>query len=52
MTREQAIGNLRYAIRWNDMPKKEALDMAIEALEQEPILDKIIAEIRELAENS
>lgn len=35
MTKEEAIGNLRYAIRWNDMPKKEALEMAIKALEQE-----------------
>ena len=34
MTREEAIGNLIHAIRWNDMPKKEALDMAIKALEQ------------------
>ena len=37
MTREGAIGNLIHAIRWNDMPKKEALDMAIQALKQEPI---------------
>ena len=36
MTSEEAIGNLKYAIRWNDMPKKEALEMAIKALEQEP----------------
>ena len=41
MTREKAIGNLIHAIRWNDMPKKEALDMAIEALEQEPCEDAI-----------
>ena len=34
MTREGAIGNLTHAIRWNDMPKKEALEMAIKALEQ------------------
>lgn len=34
MTKEEAIGNLRYAIRWNDTPKKEALEMAIKALEQ------------------
>ena len=32
MTREEAIGNLIHAIRWNDMPKKEALEMAIQAL--------------------
>lgn len=34
MTREEAIGNLKHAIRWNDMPEKEALEMAIKALEQ------------------
>ena len=34
MTREEATGNITHAIRWNDMPKKEALDMAIKALEQ------------------
>ena len=33
MTREEAIGNIRHAIRWNDMSEKEALDMAIKALE-------------------
>ena len=33
MTSEEAKGNLIHAIRWNDMPKKEALDMAIKALE-------------------
>ena len=36
MTREEARGNLRYAIRWNDIPRKEALEMAIKALEKEP----------------
>ena len=41
MTREGAKGNLIHAIRWNDMPKKEALDMAIQALEQEPCEDAI-----------
>ncbi len=35
MTREEAKGNLIHAIRWNDMPNKEALNMAIKALEQE-----------------
>ena len=39
MTREGAIGNLIHAIRWNDMPQKEALEMAIKALEQEPCKD-------------
>jgi hypothetical protein len=33
MTREGAIGNLMHAIIWNDMPSKEALEMAIKALE-------------------
>ena len=33
MTKEEAKGNLIHAIRWNDIPKKEALDMAIQALE-------------------
>lgn len=33
MTSEEAKGNIIHAIRWNDMPKKEALDIAIKALE-------------------
>ena len=33
MTREEAKGNIRHAIRWNEMPSKEALDVAIKALE-------------------
>lgn len=41
MTREEAKGNLMHAIRWNDIPKKEALDMAIKALEAEPCKDAI-----------
>ena len=41
MTNEEAVGNLTHAIRWNDMPKKEALDMAIKALEQQPCEDAI-----------
>lgn len=45
MTREEAIGNLKHAIRWNDMPKKEALEMAIKALEQTSALDKARGEI-------
>ena len=36
MTRNEARNNLIYAIRWNDMPKKEALEMGIEALDNEP----------------
>lgn len=34
MTREEAKGNLIHAIRWNDRPKKEAMEMSIQALEQ------------------
>ena len=41
MTREEAKGNLIHAFRWNDMPKKEALEMAIKALGQEPCEDCI-----------
>ena len=41
MTREEAKGNLIHAIRWNDMPKKEALDVAIKALEQQSCDDAI-----------
>ena len=41
MTREEAKGNLIHAIRWNDMPKKEALEMAIKALEHETCDDAI-----------
>ena len=44
MTREEAIGNLIHAIRWNDTPKKEALEMAVEALKQEPCEDCISRE--------
>lgn len=41
MTREEAKRNLIHAIRWNDMPKKEALDVAIKALEQQSCDDAI-----------
>lgn len=43
MTREEAIRNITHAIRWDDMPKKEALDMAIKALEQRwiPISERL-----------
>lgn len=34
MTIDEAKGNLIHAIRWNDMPSKEAFDMSIKALEQ------------------
>jgi len=42
MTREGAKGNLIHAIRWKDMPSKEALEIAIKALEErEPCEDAI-----------
>lgn len=41
MTKEEAKGNIIHAIRWNDMPKKEALEMAVKALEQELCEDAI-----------
>lgn len=46
MTREEALHILRYKVE-NDNPMQwhDALEMAIKALEQEPILDKIRAEI-------
>lgn len=37
MTREDAKRNLIHAIRWNDMPDKKALEIAIKSLEQELI---------------
>ncbi len=45
MTRTEAIGLLSGLMFKGKL--KEALDMAIKALEQEPILDKIRAEIDE-----
>ena len=42
MTRDEAKGNLIHAIRWNDMPKKEALDMALKALDKIDMIEKII----------
>ncbi len=44
MTREEARGNLIHAIRWNDMPKKEALEIAIKALEQQTCEDAVSRE--------
>lgn len=44
MTREEAKGNLIHAIRWNDMPNKEALNMAIKALEQQSCEDCVSRE--------
>lgn len=41
MTSKEAKGNLMYALKWNDMPEKEALKIAIKALDNEDVLDKI-----------
>ena len=51
MTREEAKGYLTNLKHWKFVPDNladEALDMAIKALEQEPILDKIRAEIADI----
>ena len=51
MTRKEAIAELKRDIELeNDFTEdyKNAVNMAIKALEQEPILDKIRAEIEEL----
>ena len=50
MTNEEAIKNIKeHCYFANLIPQaKEALDMAIKALEQEPILDKIRAEMLQL----
>lgn len=56
MTREEAIILIKSALKTMYLPKSKeyisdlgyALEIAIEALEQEPILDKIRAEIEEL----
>ena len=45
MTREEAIANLKLSDKYCLAPFTEAVKMAIKALEQEPILDKIRAEI-------
>lgn len=54
MTREEAINHIKDVICESNLTKpnivtfeqeKEALKMAIEALEQEPVIDKIRAEI-------
>ena len=42
MTNEEARGNLIHAIRWNDMPRKETLDVAIEAIDKCDKIEKII----------
>lgn len=41
MTIKEAKRNLIHAIRWNDMPKKEALDVAIKVLEQIESLNRV-----------
>ena len=40
MTREQAIGNLRYAKQWKDRPTDEAFDIAIKALKHEEAIEE------------
>lgn len=50
MTREEAIVRLKEGAPFSAIYEpvwEEALDMAIKALEQEPILDKIRAEIQD-----
>ena len=44
MTREKAIDIIR-CLAWHTRPDEEDVEQAIKALEQEPILDKIRAEI-------
>ena len=50
MTREEAIKWLEYHKQGEMGKAVEALNMAIEALEQESILDKIRAEIEQFAD--
>jgi hypothetical protein len=47
MTREQAIRELKIQFIGEYDRQREAKDMAIKALEQEPILDKVRAEMFE-----
>jgi hypothetical protein len=47
MTSKEAKGNLMYALKWNDMPEKEALKTVIKALDNEGVLDEIRTEITE-----
>ena len=49
MTIEGARYNLIHAVRWNDMPKKEALEIAIQTLDAIP---KIKAELKEWGEDA
>ena len=56
MTREEAINQLQHILNWTehhdeieiDAYDEEAIEYAIKALEQEPVLDKIRAEIEVL----
>lgn len=48
MTNEEARYNLIYARRWHDMPKDEALDIAVNALSA---IEDIKAEIRNMPKN-
>lgn len=45
LTKEEIVGNLRYALIWNDKPEKEVLEevlkIVIKALEQEPQTERI-----------
>ena len=51
MTREEAIKEIKNMAKFNyTLAPTEVFDMAIKALEQEPILDKIRAEIDEEAD--
>lgn len=50
MTREEAIDIVK-CLAWHDLrPSEEDIEQAIKALEQEPIIDKIRAEIDEVYE--
>ena len=56
MTKEEAINHIKYGIIENNypLPKElgiEVFDMAIKALEQEPILNKIRTEIAQEYKN-
>jgi hypothetical protein len=51
MTREEAIAELNtFKVGAKSELGENALDMAIKALEQEPVLDKVRTEIEELEE--
>ena len=54
MTREEAKGNIIHAIRWNDMPKKEALEFVLDLLEQTewiPVSERLPRVCRKLYDN-